>query len=215
LPKPLIPIGDKPIIDIIMDKFSQQGVKEFYITINHKHRMIKSYFEEVNTKYTIHYIEEKEPLGTAGSLKLLKGKIKDPVLVTNCDIIINADYSEVVDFHNLNNYDMTIVGSFRHYTIPYGICEIENGGILKAITEKPEYDFLVNTGMYILKNKAIDLIPDNKLFHITDLVKSLKDDKGRIGIFPVSEKSWVDVGQWEEYKKAIEKLQLLGAEDRL
>lgn len=207
LPKPLIPIGDKPIIDIIMDKFFQYGIEEFYISINHKSRMIKSYFEEANTKYTIYYIEEKVPLGTAGSLRFLKTKIKDSVLVTNCDIIINADYSELVNFHNNNNNDMTIVSSFRHYTIPYGICEIENGGTLKAITEKPEYDFLANTGMYILKKGALDLIPGNKLFHVTDLVRSLKDNKGRIGVFPISGKSWVDVGQWEEYRHTVKELE--------
>jgi len=209
LPKPLIPIGEKAIIDIILDKFSQHGVNEFFISINHKAKMIKSYFEEMATQYTIHYIVEEVPLGTAGCLKFLKDRIDDSVLVSNCDILIDCDYSEIVKFHNKNNYDISIVGSFRHFIIPYGICEIENGGVLTNITEKPEYDFLVNTGMYVLRKKTFDLIPENQRFHITDLVKSVKDKGGKVGVFPISEKSWIDIGQWDEYRKS---LKLLGLE---
>lgn len=203
LPKPLIPIGDKPIIGIIMDKLSLYGISKFYISINHKSRMIKSYFEEANTGYTIYYIEEEEPLGTAGSLKFLLGKVKGPLLVTNCDIIVNTDYSEIVEFHVKNNHDITIVGAFRHHVIPYGICEIENGGLLTGIKEKPEYDFLVNTGMYILQDSTLDLIPDGQMFHITDLISILRNSGGKVGVFPVNEKSWIDIGQWEEYRRAI------------
>lgn len=206
LPKPLIPIGEKSIIEIIMDKFSRYGVNEFYVSVNHRAKMMKSYFEEIGTGHIIHYIEEQTPLGTAGSLKFLQGKIEGSLLVTNCDIIIDADYPEIVEFHDDNSYDMTIVGSFRHYKVPYGICEIENGGALTAIREKPEYDFLVNTGMYIVRADVLDLIPENQVFHITDLVKKLKNKRGRVGVFPLSEKSWIDIGQWEEYRKVAREL---------
>lgn len=209
LPKPLIPIGDKAIIDIILGKFSDYGINEFYLTINHKAKMIKSYFEEVNPEYKITYIEEKNPLGTAGSLRFLKDKIKNLVLVSNCDIIIDCDYCEIVEFHNKNSFDMTIVGSFRHFTIPYGICEIEKNGLLTNITEKPEYDFLVNTGMCILKKNVLELIPEDTVFHITDLAKCIRDNGGKVGVYPINEKSWIDVGQWEEYKKSVK---LLGVE---
>ncbi|MDD5005754.1 MAG: sugar phosphate nucleotidyltransferase [Candidatus Omnitrophica bacterium] len=206
LPKPLIPIGEKTILDIIMDKFSQYGIKKFYITINHKSRMIKSYFEEMNTSYTICYIEEKQPMGTIGSLSFLRKEIKDSLFVTNCDVIINSDYTEVLELHEKNKNDMTIVASMKHYTIPYGICKIENGGFLTAMHEKPEYDFLVNTGFYILRKKALNLIPDNQEFHITDLVKKLKEKNKKIGVFPINENSWIDVGQWEEYHRAVKNL---------
>jgi dTDP-glucose pyrophosphorylase len=209
LPKPLIPIGEKAIIDIIMDKFFQYGIVEFYIAINHKAKMIKAYFEEMNSRYTIHYIEEESPRGTAGSLRKLQGKIKDSLLVSNCDIIVDCDYTEVITFHNENNYDISIIGSFRHFTIPYGICEIANRGILKEIKEKPEYDFLVNTGLCVLRKNTLGLIPKNKKFHITDLIKRVKDNGGRVGVFPINEKNWIDVGQWGEYRKS---LRLLGLE---
>lgn len=208
LPKPLIPIGEKAIIDIIMEKFSRHGVKEFFVSINHKAKMIRSYFEEIANKYKIHYIEEEEPLGTAGSLKFLKDRIKDSVMVSNCDIIIECDYSDIVKFHNNNNYQITIVGSLKHFTIPYGICEIENGGVLRNITEKPEYDYLVNTGMYVLKKDTLDFIPANQQFHITDLIKTVKSNGGRVGVFPIGEKSWIDIGQWDEYRKSLKSLGL-------
>jgi len=210
LPKPLIPIGEKAIIDIIMDKFAKYGINDFYVSINHKAKMIKSYFEETCPEYNIRYIEEELPLGTAGSLKFLSGEIEESVMVSNCDIIVDCDYAEVVKFHNTNKYDITIVGSFRHFTIPYGICEIEKDGLLKSMTEKPEYDFLVNTGMSVLRKNVLELIPKNQKFHITDLVKSVKEKGGKVGVFPINEKAWIDVGVWEEYRKSIRLMGLEG-----
>lgn len=208
LPKPLIPIGDKAIIEYIMDKFNRFGVNEFHVTVNHKSHMIKAYFEDINTAYRINYIDEEKPLGTAGSLKYLEGKVKSHILVSNCDIIIDADYTDIIDFHENNHYDITIVGSFRHFTIPYGICMIENGGNLVSIKEKPEYDYLVNTGMYVLKGELLKLIPKNKFFNITDLVNLALEQKSKIGVFPIDEKSWTDVGQWEEYNKTVQNLKV-------
>lgn len=206
LPKPLIPIGDKPIIEIIMDKFNEYGIQEFFISVNHKSRMIKSYFEDTSNKYKITYIEETEPLGTVGSLRLLKNKVKDDFLVTNCDIIVESDCAEIVKFHTDNDYDMTIVVSCRHYVIPYGVCEIENGGELKAINEKPGHDLLVNTGMYVMKKKVLRVIPSGKAFDINDMITKAKGMGYRIGVFPISEKSWIDIGQWEEYHKAVSQI---------
>jgi len=209
LPKPLIPIGDKAIIEIIMDKFADHGINRFYVSINTKAHMIKSYFKEMNTRYSISYIEEEEPLGTAGSLKLLRDRIEKEILVSNCDIIVDCDYAEVADFHRKNAYDITIVGSYRHFTIPYGICEIEKNGLLKDLKEKPEYDFLVNTGMTVLGRKALELIPANEKFDITDLIARVRGKRGKVGVFPINEKSWIDVGHWEEYHKSVK---LLGIE---
>ncbi len=208
LPKPLIPVGDKPIIEIIMDKFNEYGINKFYVSINHKSKMIKSYFDDTNGQYQIFYIEEEKPLGTAGSLRLVKNKCKDILLVTNCDIIVESDYAEVIKFHKHHNYDMTLVVSCRHYVIPYGVCKIESGGELKNINEKPEYDLLVNTGMYVINKKIINLIPRNTFFNLNELVIKAKKNKLKIGVFPISEDSWIDIGQWEEYHKALEKIKV-------
>ena len=203
LPKPLIPIGDKPIIEIIMDEYAKYGMKNFYISINHKGKMVKAYFEDHESGYIFNFIDEDKPLGTVGALKYLEGKINSPFFVSNCDIIIKDDYTKIYDFHKNGNYALTLVGSIQHHTIPYGVCEIENGGELKSINEKPEQDFLVNTGMYILNPDVLKFIPKNEFFHITDLIEKLQIEGYKIGVYPVSEKSWIDVGQWGEYKKSF------------
>lgn len=208
LPKPLVPIGDKSVLEIIIEKFLEYNIDTFYISVNHKARLIKSYFEEIKPFYKIVYLEEEMPLGTIGALKQLEGKIEKEVLLTNCDIIIDTDYLDLLKHHRSNENDITIVASLKHYNIPYGICEIENGGRLKNIREKPEFDFLVNTGMYIINSNLLKFIPENRLFNATDLVERAIDEKKKVGIFPISENSWIDTGEWVEYRKAIEKLKL-------
>ena len=205
LPKPLIPIDDKTIIEIIMDEYAKFGIEKFYITINHKAKIIKAYFEEQESSYSIEFIEENSPLGTAGALKLLENKINTSFFVSNCDIIIKEDYAKIYDFHKENNFALTLVGSMQHHTIPYGVCEIENGGILKRINEKPEYDFLVNTGMYLLNPETLRFIPYNKFYDINDLIADLKENNCKVGVYPVSEKSWIDVGEWNKYKINLKK----------
>ncbi len=206
LPKPLIPIGDRPIIQIIIDRFLEQGAGPFYISLHHKSRMIRSYFEEVRGDYKIRYIEEDEPLGTAGCLARLKGKIKGPFIVTNCDIMIDTDYADILRLHKENKNDLTMVVSMKHYLIPYGVCEISKGGNLLSIREKPEYDLLVNTGMYIIEPSVLPLIPANKPFDIDELIVKARSHGRKVGVFPVREQDWTDIGQWEEYKKALKEM---------
>jgi len=208
LPKPLMPIGEKTILEIIMEKFQEYDVNEFYLSINHKSHIIKAYFDEINSDFKFNFITEKKPLGTVGSLTLLPKRPKGSLLVTNCDIIIECDYEEILKFHNKNDNDITIVSSFRHFTIPYGVCRIEDGGNLVDIVEKPEYDLLANTGMYILKSEMIDYIPKNKFFNMTDLITCVKNQGGNICVFPIDQKSWIDIGQLEEYHHTLKMLEL-------
>ncbi|MCX8059007.1 MAG: sugar phosphate nucleotidyltransferase [Spirochaetes bacterium] len=208
LPKPLIPIGDKTILEIIMGKFYEYGILDFYLSVNYKSYIIKSYFSEINLPFNITYLQEEKPLGTAGSLYLLKGKIKsDYFILTNCDIIIDIDYYDLCDFHYKNNNHITIVVSAKNYKIPYGVCEIKDG-LLYEIKEKPEMNFLINTGMYVINSNVLNIIPENEFFHATDLINVSKRNNYKIGVYPISEDSWIDVGQWEEYKKVIERFKL-------
>ena len=206
LPKSLVPINDKPIIEHIIERFTNVGCKELYLTVNHKSRILKAYFEELNPEYGMHFVEEKEPLGTAGSLRFLEGRIKQPFFVTNCDIIIKADYANLYEFHQSGGFDMTLVASAKEYIIPYGTCELNSDGHLSIINEKPHYDFLINTGLYVLNPDVLKFIQKNKFFHITHLIESIKKQGRKVGVFPVDEDSWIDVGQWAEYQKAVEKL---------
>ena len=208
LPKPLIPIGDDPVIKVIMDEFKKCGMENFYISINHKGQMIKAYFHDHALPYKLSYIEESVPLGTAGALLYLDNKFTTAFFVTNCDIIIHANYTDVLDFHTKGKYDLTIIGSMQHYLVPYGVCDVNSNGDLKSIKEKPEFNFLVNTGMYVLEPKILNLIPRDTVFDMPDLINKLQEKSMNVGVFPVSEKSWVDVGQWTEYKKALKELKI-------
>jgi len=207
LPKPLIPVGAKPVIDHIIDNFRAYGASEFYLTIHHMSKILRAYFEEKAPGYSIQFVEEDEPRGTAGSLKLLADRLDKPFFLSNCDIIIETDYADLYRFHTKNSYDITLVASTKQFNIPYGICDLNGGGTLKRIQEKPEYNYLINTGLYLLNPDVIDLIPDDKLFHITHLMDKVKEKKGTIGVYPVSEKAWIDVGQWAEYRKALKAIE--------
>lgn len=197
LPKPLLPIGEEPIIGLIIDKFVEYGCKNFYISVNYKAGIVKAYFKGFKHSYKIQYLNEKTPLGTAGSLRALANRVKGPLFVSNCDILIDADYADILRFHRKNQNKITIVGSMKHHTIPYGICGIKIGGLLKSIKEKPEYNFLVNTGLYILDAEVFSKIPKNSVYHLTDLINDCLRTKKKIGVYPISDKSWLDMGHLE------------------
>ena len=167
-------MAKKTIIEHIIERFTSFGVNKFFVTVNYKGKILKAYFEELNPDYSISFIDEKEPLGTAGSLKYLAGKFDSPFFVTNCDIIIEEDYSSLYKFHIENNNDITLVASAKEYVIPYGTCELNNEGYLSHINEKPTYDFLINTGLYILNPEILDFIPNDTFYHITHLIEDVK-----------------------------------------
>lgn len=199
LPKPLIPIGDKAMIEIVIDEFRKYGINDFYISVNHKGKMIKAFFEDRKDDYNITYLEEEKPLGTAGSLKQLAGELSSPFFVSNCDIFVKNSFKEIFDFHKSGKFSLTLVASLQHHEVPYGVCKLSDSGQLTELIEKPEYDFLVNTGVYILEPRILKFIPEGKYYHITDLVNELLKRNETIGVYPVSEKSWVDVGRLENY----------------
>jgi dTDP-glucose pyrophosphorylase len=207
LPKPLMPIGDKPVVEVIIDRFFQHGCKDFYLSLNYKANLIKAYFSDFEHKYKINYILENKPLGTAGSLHLLKHKIKKTFFVSNCDVLIEADYNDMLKFHQENKNKITLISSMKNFTIPYGVCEIQNGGILKNIQEKPEHDFLVNTGMYILDPSVIADIPVDRSYNMTDLINDYLKKGEKVGVYPVSEKAWLDIGQLELLHETLKKFE--------
>ena len=206
LPKPLIPVKDKTIIEKIIENFTKQGAKKFIISINYKSKIIKSFFEELNPNYKYKFIEEKKPLGTAGSLALLKSKIKKDYFLTNCDTLINFDYGEVYDYHKKNNHDITVIVSTKKFTVPYGSCKVSKNGLLESIKEKPSQHLLVNTGMYIVNSQLFDLIKNNKFMNFTDFISTCKKRKKRVGVYPVSDSSWLDFGEWDEFNKTLKKI---------
>lgn len=205
LPKPLIPVGEKPIIEIIIDRYVKYGVNKFYVTLNYKGEMVKIYFDSIEKTYDIEFVREDHYLGTAGSLKLLTHSIGETFIVSNCDIIVEVNYSDLMKFHNKNRNVLTVVGSITHHKIPYGIINFKKEGRISNIQEKPELDFMVNTGVYVLSREIIDFIPEGVNFDMTDLIDEVLRQKKNVGVYPVSQKSYMDIGQWEEYKKHFEK----------
>lgn len=206
IPKPLIPIGEKTFMEDIMDRFVQCGSSNFYVSVNYKAEVIKHYFDTLkNNSYSIQYFQEDKPLGTAGSLTLLKDKITTTFFVTNCDILINEDYSQILKYHKENKNELTVVAALKNYPISYGVLQTKEDGLLNAIEEKPDLTFKINTGLYILEPNLIEEIPQNTFYHITHLMEKLMRENRRVGVFPVSEKSWLDVGNWNEYFSIINK----------
>jgi len=202
LPKPLLPVNGKTAIETIIDNLKIYGLNKFLISINEKSEIIKGFFHGIKKDYEVKFIEEKKPLGTIGSLNLIKSKdLKDNLLVINCDVIFQLDIRDLYDFHKKNNFDITIVVSDKRFQIPYGVCEISKKGNLKKINEKPSYDYLVNIGLYLLKKKVIKLIPKNKLLDFNQIVEFSQKKKFKIGVFPISESGWQDTGHWSDFNK--------------
>lgn len=203
IPKGLIPIGDIPIIERIINIFYEYGFKNYYLSLNYKKDIIKAYFNDKKT-YNIDFVEEEVPLGTAGSLKLLEKNLGNTFFVSNCDILIDADYSKILQHHKVNKYKITVVAALKSYTIPYGMIKINENGLINGISEKPVYEFLVNTGIYLLEPEILKYV-DGEL-DMTDLISKAIENGEEVGIFPVTENSWLDIGEFSEMKKTIEKL---------
>ncbi len=203
VPKPLIPVGDKTILEEIMDQFEEIGCKTFYMSVNYKSDLMRFYLDQLDHKYNISFFQEDKPLGTIGSVSLLKDKIATPFFVSNCDIVIDQDYREVYEYHKNNHNDITIVAAVKSFRIPYGVIETGDQGLMVGLTEKPDITYKINTGVYLLQPELINEIPENEFFHITDLMKKVTDRGGKVGCFPVSEQAWKDMGDWNEYLKMI------------
>ena len=206
LPKPLIPIGEQTMMEDIMDRFVQCGCNDFYVSVNYMADFIRHYFDNFSKhEYNIEYFQEDKPLGTAGSLHLLKGKINDTFFVSNCDSILDEDYGEILKYHRDNKNEITVVSVMKSIYIPYGTLETGEDGLLNTIQEKPELTFKINTGMYILEPHLLKEIPSDRVYHITYLIDKLVKEGRRVGVFPVNEGSWTDVGNWDEYLKQFVK----------
>lgn len=207
LPKPLIPIGNMTISERIIESFQKNGCNTFWLTLNYKKDLIKAYFDSKKKDYQMNYVEEKEFRGTCGSIRLLEGKAGKTFFVSNCDVLIDIDYGELLRFHKENNNEITAVTALKHIQMPYGVMELENGGRINKIIEKPEISYNVNTGIYVMEHTVMKDIPHEGIFHMTDLMNKLIDNKRKIGAFPVTEQIWKDMGEFGEMRKMVDSLQ--------
>ncbi len=210
LPKPLIPIGDVPILERILGKFRSAGARRFYLTVNYKKEMIRSYFNDLKPDYDIVYVEEDRPLGTAGSIRLIQETFSTPVIVANCDSIIEADYGKILSRHREAGNAMTIVASLKNMTVPYGVLHTGENGVISAMEEKPAFSFFINTGMYVVEPRCLERIPRDTFYHMPMLADELIKNGEQVGMYPVSEDSFLDMGEFEEMKRMEQKLGISG-----
>ncbi|NLI92237.1 MAG: NTP transferase domain-containing protein [Peptococcaceae bacterium] len=208
LPKPLIPIGDLPITEHIINRFKGFGCTEFYLILNHKKNMIKSYFNDLDKDYDLKYVDELVPLGTGGGLSLLKGKVNSTFFFSNCDILIDADYHDIYKFHKKQGNVITMICAFKHITIPYGIVNLDNQGRIHSMIEKPEYAFLTNTGMYIVEPRVIEELDPDISVSFPEIFDKYRLSEQKVGIYPINEQCWMDMGQIEELEEMKKRLEV-------
>ena len=207
LPKSLIPLGGKPILSKILDNFISTNVTNIFVSINSSSRILKAFYSNEKSK-KIKFIEETKPLGTIGSLRLMKKKLTKNFFITNCDTLVRCDYSEIIDFHNKNKSVLTVVGCEIDQTIPYGICKIDKkNNNLTEIIEKPKNKFITNTGFYVANKSIIDLIPKNKKFDMDQLINLILNNNLKVSLYKITQNQWMDLGNWKQYNESREKIE--------
>lgn len=201
LPKPLIPVGDKPIAELIIESFCEYGCSDYYLIVNHKKNMIKAYFGELESNYNVHFVDEDAPLGTGGGVSLLKGMIKDTFILTNCDNIVEDDYSKIYEYHKEHKNLITMICSLKNFSIPYGVVNLANEGTIKSMEEKPTFSFFTNTGCYIVEPEVINDIPEGTFMGFPDMIEKYRSEGKNVGVYPISENAWLDMGEMDALEK--------------
>lgn len=206
LPKPLVPIGDTPIAQLIMERFAEWGCQDFLLMLNHKANLVRAYFADLDVPYHVESVVEDKPLGTAGALSLVADRITQTFFFTTCDTLVETDYASLLRTHRESGNEITLVASMKHFTIPYGVCEVGDDGRLVGISEKPSFDHLVSTGLYVVEPTAVASIPHDAPYDMTDLVDAYLAQGRRVGVYPVSEGSWLDMGALDKLHDMVERL---------
>lgn len=206
LPKPLIPVGDLPIIELIMQEYQSYACTDFHIIVNYKRDLIKAYFVDNERDYKITWYDERKPLGTGGGLSLLRGKFDSTFFFANCDALLTANYESMLKFHKENGNIITMICAYKNINIPYGVVEMGANGIIEEMKEKPLMSFLTNTGIYIVEPDVINDISDEEAIGFPDIIEREKQKGRRVAVFPVSENDWMDMGQLPELEKMRIKL---------
>ena len=204
-PKALIPIGDTPVIERIMNNFHSYGFSEFICTLNYKKEYLKLFLQENSLPYSKEWVEEESSLGTAGSLSLLKDKLVDAFFVTNCDTLLDVNYADILKWHKEHGAIITIIGCHNEISIPFGILHI-SGGRLDRMLEKPVHDVIINTGVYVMEPEVLSFIPQGKSMNMNELIDCVVAEKKKISVYPTYNE-WVDIGQWDMFKKNIKHLE--------
>ncbi len=207
-PKPLLPVGDKPIIEHNVDRLISYGVRNMSITVKYLGEQLEAYFGDGSAKGAqITYTREAEPLGTLGALALVEGLEHDTVLVMNSDLLTDIDFEDFFATFCASGADMTVASVPYSVPVPYAVLEVDDERIL-SFKEKPTYTYYSNGGIYLLKRSLIERIPKGELFNATDLMEALIAEGRKVGYYPLLG-YWLDVGKHEDYRKAQEDIRHL------
>ena len=201
-PKPLMPIGDKPILEIVVGQLKSHGVEEIIIAVGHLAELIMTFFND-GSKYgiKIKYTREDKPLGTAGPLALMKEELNETFLMMNGDVLTTLDYSDLVNYHKINGAIATIAVKKRDVKIDFGVVEIDDGNSIVGYTEKPKIDYLVSMGVYVFDPKVLEYIRENEYLDFPDLIKKLISNGKTVKGY-VYDGYWLDIGRPSDYEKA-------------
>ena len=202
-PKPMLPVGGKPILQTIVEKFASYGFVNIVMCIGYKSEIIQDFFED-GSRFGVHieYIVEDKRMGTAGALSLLseERKPKEPFFVMNGDLLTNVNFESMLEFHLQNEAKATMCVREYDFQVPYGVVKIEDGQI-KAIDEKPLHKFFVSAGIYMLNASTIEMIPENEFYDMPTLFEEMIKREEKTISFPIRE-YWLDIGRMDEYEKA-------------
>ena len=201
IPKPMLNVGDKPILQTIVEKFAEYGFTNIVMCVNYQSHIISDHFGD--GRYfgvNIEYIYENKRMGTAGALSLLSEKLTEPFFVMNGDLLTNINFEHLLDYHQSNNSVATMCVREYDFQVPYGVVDVKDGNIL-SIIEKPIHKFFVSAGIYMLSPDVLSMIPDNKFYDMPTLFEDMINMKKKVVSFPIRE-YWLDIGRIEEFKKA-------------
>ena len=201
-PKPLLPVGNKSIIDHNIDRLIKYGVKHINVTVNYLGEQLEEHFAEPRGEVQIKTVREPKFLGTIGSIKFVENFFNDTVLVMNSDLFTNINYEDFYLHFREHNAEMSVAAVPYTVSVPYGIFDLE-GRNIQGLIEKPTYNYYANAGIYLIKKSALDEIPDDTFFNATDLIEKLIAEGKKVIRFPLNG-TWIDIGNPQEYQKANE-----------
>ncbi len=200
-PKPMLRVGEKPILEILLERLIENGFRNFYISVNYLKEQIIDYFEDGKKwNVNIRYLKEKKRLGTAGALSLLPKNLKQPFIVMNGDILTKFNIYQLLDFHKKNHSFATICAREYEFKVPFGVIE-SNGIELSEIVEKPTYKSFVNAGVYTFEPQVLKIIKSNESLDMPELIERIRNLKKKINVCPIHE-YWIDIGRHETLNKA-------------
>ena len=203
-PKPLLMVGDRPILEIIIDNLKLQGFRRLYISVNYLGDQIREYFGDGGRwGMEIEYLIEDTRLGTAGPLSLLTDRLKLPIIVINGDILTRVNFREMLDFHAQSGAAATMCVRSHVQEVPFGVVELDDSHRIASIVEKPVRRYLVNAGIYVLEPEVVASVPKNKSLDMPALFDGLIEQNARIAAFPIRE-YWLDIGRIEDFRRANE-----------